>query len=123
MGVGRNPNRVNINLPAISIQWEREMGANLGSGPGNVLATPRGEEKGKGLIRAGWGQDNLGMVKVMVKVLDVKVLVASVTVNVLGTKVHVSTAIKLDIKQQSAQMHELLRFLRLGQKSKLVVVR
>ncbi len=47
----------------------REMGAaislhNLGIGPGNVLATPREEEKGKGPVRAGRGQANLGLVKV-----------------------------------------------------------
>ena len=93
----------------------REMGAaifaaNLGIGPGNVLATPREEEKGKGLVRAGRGQANLGLVKV-------------VMVKVSGTKVHVSTANKLDIKQPSALMHELLRSPRLGQKSRLVVLR
>ena len=99
----------------------REMGAaifvdNLGIGPGNVLATPREEEKGKGLVRAGRGQANLGLVKVMVKALEVKVLVREM-VKVLGTKVHVPIAIKLDIKQQSARMLELLMLLRLEQKS------
>ena len=93
---------------------------NLGIGPGNVLATPREEEKGKGLVRAGRGQANLGLVKVMVKALEAKVLVM---VRVLGTKLHFSTAIKLDIKQQSALMLELLRLLRLGPKSRLVVLR
>ena len=43
-------------------------------------------------------------------------------VKVGGTKVRVSIAIKLDIKQQNARMRELLRFLRLGQKSKLGVL-
>ena len=74
---------------------------NLGIGPGNVSATPREEVRVvRVLVRAGRGQANLGLVKV-------------VMVKVLGTKVHVSTANKLDIKQQSAQMRELLRFLRL----------
>ena len=99
----------------------REMGAaifvdNLGIGPGNVPATPREEEKGKGWVRAGGGQANLGLVKVMVKALEVKVLVRE-RVKVLGAKVHVSIAIKLDIKQQSARMLELLMLRRLGQKS------
>ena len=103
---------------------------NLGIGPGNVPATPRELVRVVRVsVRAGRGQANLGLVKV-VKVLVRAgrgqanlVLVTVVMVKVLGTKVHVSTAIKLDIKQQSARMRELLRFLRFGQKSKLVVLR
>jgi len=84
---------------------------NLGIDPGNVPATPReGVRVVRVLVRAGRGQANLGLVKV-------------VMVKVSGTKVHVSTANKLDIKQPSALMHELLRSPRLGQKSRLVVLR
>ena len=63
---------------------------NLGIGPGNVPATPSDEVRlARVLVRAGRGQTNLGLVKVgMVKVL--------------GPRVHVSTASKLDIKQQRA---------------------
>ena len=43
--------------------------------------------------------------------------------NASSSKVNVSTAIKLDIKQKSAQMLEVLRLLRLGQNSRLVVLR
>ena len=88
----------------------------MGIGPGNVLATPREEETGKGLVRAGRGQANLGLVRVMVKASEVRVL-ARELVKVLSPKVHVSIAIKLDILQQSARMRELLMLLRLGQKS------
>ncbi len=84
----------------------------LGIGPGNVPATPREEVRVvKVLARAGRGQSNLGLVNV-VKVVKVLVragrgqanlgLVKVVMVKVLGTKVHASTASKLDIKQQSA---------------------
>ena len=129
-----------LNLLMVLSQWEREvvkvlgkargreMGVaifvdNLGIGPGNAQATPKEGKKEKGLVRAGRGQTNMGMVKVMERVLVGKVLVVKVMVKVLGTKVHVSIAIKLDIDQQSARMRDLLRFLRLGQKSKLVVLR
>ena len=103
---------------------------NLGIGPGNVPATPReGVRVVRVLVRAGRGRANLGLVKV-VKVL-VRAgrgqanlgLVKVVMVKVSGTKVHVSTANKLDIKQPSALMHELLRSPRLGHKSRLVVLR
>ena len=61
-----------------------------GIGPGNVLATLREEVREvRDLVRAGRGQAKLGMVEV-------------VMLKVLGTKVHVSTASKLDTKQQSA---------------------
>ena len=84
---------------------------NLGIGPGNVPATPRELVRVVRVsVRAGRGQANLGLVEV-------------VMVKVSGTKVHVSTANKLDIKQPSALMHELLRSPRLGQKSRLVVPR
>ncbi len=109
-------------MPMTLIQWEREvvkvlgkekgreMGVaifvdNLGIGPGNVQATPMEDEK-ESLVRAGRGQTNLGMVKV-------KVSMVKEMVQVLGTKVHVSMAIKLDIQQQNARMRGLLRFLRL----------
>ena len=103
---------------------------NLGIGPGNVQATPKDEVRVvRVLVRAGRGQANLALVK-MVKVL-VRAgrgqanlgLVKVVMVKVLGTKVHGSIASKLDIKQPSARMHELLRIPSLGQKFRLAVQR
>ena len=81
--------------------WSRECPSN-----------PKGGGKGKGFGKGWQGPSQFGNGKgngLMVKVG--------------GTKVHVSTAIKLDLKQQNARMRGLLRFLRLGQNSRLVVLR
>ena len=83
-----------------------------GIGPGNVLATLRDlvreAREVRDLVRTGRVQANSGLVREVrdlvrtgrgqAKVGTVKV----VMVKVLGTKVHVSIASKLDIRQQSA---------------------
>ena len=80
-----------------------------GIGPGNVVATLR--ENGRevrGLVRTGRGQVQVGMVREvrdLVRAGRGQAQVGMVKVEmvkVLGTKVHVSTASKLDIRQQSA---------------------
>ena len=89
---------------------------NLGIGPGNP-SNPKGGGEGNGFGKS-WQGPSQFWLKVVCLVKVVKVMV-----KVLGTKVRVSTANKLDIKQPSARMHELLRCLRFGQKSRLVVWR
>ena len=92
----------------------REMGVaifvdNLGIGPGNVLATLREEVREvRDLVRAGRVQANLGLVREVRDLVrtgrgQAQVgMVKGEMVKVLGTKVHVSIASKLDIRQQSA---------------------
>ena len=111
----------------ILIQWEavkvlgrekgREIGVaifvdNLSIGPGNVVATPRDlvrEARAvRDLVRTGRVQAKSGLareVRDLVRTDRGQAQVGMVRdkmVKVLGTKVHVSTASKLDIRQQSA---------------------
>lgn len=105
--------RKNLNSIMGLSQWEREgekemavtiIAGNLGIGPGSVQATPREEEKEKprfpkdlerAKVKVGQGQTNV--VKVRGKDLGEKV-----REKVGGTKVDVSTVVKLDIKQRNA---------------------
>ena len=80
-----------------------------GIGPGNVLATLREKVREvRGLVRTGRGQVQVGMVREVRDLVRTGRGQAQVgmargeMVKVLGTKVHVSTASKLDIRQQSA---------------------
>ena len=80
-----------------------------GIGPGNVLATLREKvREAMDLVRAGRVQANLGLVREardLVKTGRGQARVGVVRVEmvkVLDTKARVSTASKLDIKQQSA---------------------
>ena len=80
-----------------------------GIGPGNVLTTLRGKVREvRVLVRTGRGQVQVGMVREVRDLVrtgrgQAKVdMVRVETVRVLGTKVHVSTASKLHIRQQSA---------------------
>ena len=95
----------------VLMHWEREVGKvrgrgkgrevgvvlfvdALGIGLGNVLAAQSEVWRGKVLVKTGRSQTSLVKVKV-------QVLIPKVKVKVGGTKVHVSTATKLDIKQQN----------------------
>ena len=91
----------------------REMGVaifvdNLGIGPQNVLATLREVREVRDLVRTGRVQANSGLVREVRDLVrtgrgQAQVgMVRGEVVKVLGTKVTVSTASKLDIRQQSA---------------------
>ena len=87
-------------------------------GPGNVPAIPKVVVREvRDLGKTGRGQGMVREVRDLGRTGRGQGMGKGVMVKVLGTKVHVSTAIKLDIKQQSARMRELLRLLRLGQES------
>ena len=81
-------------------------------GPGNVLATfrdlVREVREVRDLVRTGRVQANSGLVREVRDLVRIGRgqaqvgMVRGEMVKVLGTKVHVSTASKLDIRQQSA---------------------
>ena len=91
-------------------RWELPLFAGKwGIGPGNVLATPREKVREvRDLVRTDRGQVRVGMVREVRYFVrtgrgQAKAgMVRGEMVKVLGTKVHVSTASKYDIRQQSA---------------------